>query len=75
MLVSGGYPGKYEKGKRFMALSSLKSSVVFHAGTKKEADRLVTSGGRVLAVSSWGSSMKEALEHILQECRLIEVRG
>src|SRR5665647_542985 len=61
MLVSGGYPGNYEKGKSIHGLDLTKDSVVFHAGTKKEAENIVTSGGRVLAVSSWGATMKEAL--------------
>ncbi len=73
MLVSGGYPGTYEKGKQIHGLELIEDSVVFHAGTRNEAGGLVTSGGRVLAVSSWGSSMKEALEHIIQERRIIEL--
>jgi len=62
MLVSGGYPGNFEKGKTISGLENVSSSVVFHAGTRREGDKVVTSGGRVLAVSSWGNSMKEALE-------------
>jgi phosphoribosylamine--glycine ligase len=62
MLVSGGYPGDYEKGKSIQGLDLTNGSVLFHSGTRKEGDRVVTSGGRVLAVSSWGSTMKEALE-------------
>jgi phosphoribosylamine--glycine ligase len=62
MLVSGGYPGNYIKGKSIYGLENIKDSVVFHAGTKKVADDIVTSGGRVLAVSSWGSTMREALD-------------
>jgi len=60
MMVSGGYPGTYEKGKLFKG-SILHGSVIFHSGTKKEGDKVVTSGGRVFAVSSWGSSMKGLL--------------
>ena len=62
MLVSGGYPGNYEKGKTIQGLDLTGGSVLFHSGTRREGDRVVTSGGRVLAVSSWGSTMKEALE-------------
>ena len=47
-----------------MVLIWSQGSVLFHAGTKKEAGTVVTSGGRVLAVSSWGSSMREALIHL-----------
>ncbi len=62
MLASGGYPGHYEKGKIIEGLDSAGESVFFHAGTKLAGDRVVTAGGRVLAVSSWGDSMKEALD-------------
>ena len=61
MLVSGGYPGPYKKGLPITGLDLSKDCEIFHAGTKKKADSIVTSGGRVLAVSSWGHTMKEAL--------------
>ena len=62
MLVSGGYPGNYEKGKVIKGFEEIQNSILFHAGTKQEVNDIVTSGGRVLAVSSYGPSMKEALE-------------
>lgn len=62
VLASGGYPGKYEKGKWINKLDDVKDSIIFHAGTKKEDNKIVTSGGRVLAVSSYGKDMKEALQ-------------
>lgn len=62
MLASGGYPGDYEKGKVVNGLRKVSGSVVFHAGTKFSGDDVVTSGGRVMAVSSWGVTMKDALE-------------
>jgi phosphoribosylamine---glycine ligase len=61
MLVSGGYPGDYQKGKRIDGLDKATDSVVFHAGTKLSGGNAVTSGGRVLAVSSWGKTKNEAL--------------
>lgn len=61
MLASGGYPGSYEKGKEITGLDRVSGSVVFHAGTKQDVDRLVTNGGRVMAVSSYGKTMQEAL--------------
>jgi phosphoribosylamine--glycine ligase len=61
MLVSGGYPGDYEKGKTVHGLNNTTDCVVFHAGTKNQNGEVVTSGGRVLAVSSWGETMEEAL--------------
>jgi phosphoribosylamine--glycine ligase len=75
MLVSGGYPGTYEKGKPVDGLDLIDGSVVFHAGTKKEADKIVTSGGRVIAVSSWGSTMQEALRTSYANARLLKFEG
>lgn len=75
VLVSGGYPGTYNKGKLVHGLDLTEGSVVFHAGTKKEAGNVVTSGGRVLAVSSWGSSLKEALSTSYRNAGLLDFDG
>ncbi|MGD0754363.1 MAG: phosphoribosylamine--glycine ligase [Bacteroidales bacterium] len=75
MLVSGGYPRNYEKGKSINGMDLTQGSVLFHAGTKKEGDKVVTSGGRVIAVSSWGSSMKEALKASYRNAGLINFEG
>jgi len=75
MLVSGGYPGSYEKGKEITGLSQVEESVVFHAGTKPEGDRVLTSGGRVIAVSSYGNSMEEALEKSYKNAEKIDFEG
>lgn len=62
MMVSGGYPGSYENGKIIEGLNDVEDSIVFHAGTKNVGDKIVTSGGRVLSVTSYGKTMDEALE-------------
>ena len=62
MITSGGYPGHYEKGKEISGLDNTKNCVLFHSGTRMADGRVVTSGGRVLAVSAWGRSMEEALQ-------------
>ena len=75
MMVSGGYPGTYEKGKTIHGLEIATGSVIFHSGTKKEGDKVVTSGGRVFAISSWGSSMKGALGTSYRNAGLLDFEG
>ncbi|MCK5083891.1 MAG: phosphoribosylamine--glycine ligase [Candidatus Omnitrophica bacterium] len=67
VMSSGGYPGEYEKGKEISGLKDaekIEDTVVFHAGTKKEEDKIVTSGGRVLGVTSLGSGIEKAIEQV-----------
>jgi phosphoribosylamine--glycine ligase len=61
MAVSEGYPGNYRKGKEISGLDKLKEVLAFHAGTKLLEDKIVTNGGRVIAISALGSSKEEAL--------------
>ena len=61
MVVSGGYPEDYEKGKQITGIENIKDSIVFHAGTKIQGNEVVTNGGRVIAVTSFGKDFKEAL--------------
>lgn len=60
MMVSGGYPGKYEKGKIITGLEKTTESLIFHAGSRKEDGKILTNGGRVLAISSYGKTFREA---------------
>ena len=62
VLVSGGYPEYYEKGKEVLGLDLVDNVLIFHAGAKKEKNKVVTSGGRVMALTSFGNNFKEALK-------------
>ncbi len=66
MLVSGGYPEAYEKGKVISGISKIKDSIVFHAGTTIKEDEVVTNGGRVLAITSLDVDYKKALKKSYQ---------
>lgn len=62
MMVAGGYPGAYEKGKTIYGLNSITDSLVFHAGTLADGPSVLSNGGRVLAVTSYGKNLESALE-------------
>lgn len=72
MMVSGGYPGKYEKGKTIYGLNSISSSIVFHAGTASDGPAVTTNGGRVLAVTSFGKDISSALATSYENIEKIE---
>lgn len=72
MLVSGGYPGSYEKGKIITGTENIQNSIVFHAGTKTDGENVVTNGGRVISVSSFGDNIKEALSTSYANAEIIQ---
>ena len=76
MMVSGGYPESYPKGKEITGLENVTDSIPFHAGTKRDADgRLLTSGGRVISVSSLGKDISEALKQSYKSIESIKFDG
>jgi len=72
MLVSGGYPEDYEKGKEISNLENIANSLIFHAGTKLENNKVVTNGGRVIAVTSLANSIEEALQISFKNAKTID---
>jgi len=75
MLVSGGYPGDYEKGKVINGLDQISGSILFHAGTTIKDGQILTNGGRVIAVSSYGRNKEEALLQSFNNCEIVYFDG
>ncbi|HNX06753.1 MAG TPA: phosphoribosylamine--glycine ligase [Bacteroidales bacterium] len=76
MMVSEGYPGSYQKGKKIAGLNTLDGSIVFHAGTAVDAEgNIITNGGRVLGVMSFGDTLTEAREKSYKNTAIIDFEG
>ncbi len=75
MLVSGGYPGDYTKGKTIYRLNEVTESLLFHAGTTKDNEEIVTAGGRVLAITSFGDKISDARDKSLRYAELVKFDG
>lgn len=72
MLVSGGYPGDYENGKTISNIGMVKNSLLFHAGTISDGREVFTNGGRVIAITSYGNTIFDALKTSLQNAEIIQ---
>jgi phosphoribosylamine--glycine ligase len=75
MMVAGGYPGDYEKGKPISGLENVSTATVFHAGTKNSGSTVVSNGGRVLAFTSLGTSIQEALDGSFAAAKAVTFDG
>ena len=75
VLVSGGYPGDYAKGKTISGLDQVKGSIAFHAGTTDKAGEIVTNGGRVIAMTSFGKDIASALRKSKRNAKTVQFEG
>ncbi len=75
MMVAGGYPGDYKKGKQIYGLNTIADSIVFHAGTSSDGPAVLSAGGRVLAITSYGKNLQVALAKSYESAAKIEFEG
>ena len=72
MLVAGGYPEAYEKGKVILGIDEVEDALVFHAGTKQKGEEVVTNGGRVMAITAFGKTIQEAVAKSLKGAQVVD---
>jgi phosphoribosylamine--glycine ligase len=75
IVVSGGYPGSYEKGKSISQLDKVTDCLVFHAGTRREEGQVLTNGGRVIALTALSDSLEEAVQRARSAAGIVEYEG
>ncbi|MGZ4090740.1 MAG: phosphoribosylamine--glycine ligase, partial [Bacteroidia bacterium] len=75
VLVSGGYPGDFEKGKKVTGINETRESIVFHSGTKQDGDNVLTNGGRVFAITSFGKTIEDAVNKSFASAEKIKYDG
>ena len=75
MLVSEGYPESYKKGVEMKGFEDVEDSTLFHSGTKSEGEKIFTNGGRVLAITSFGKDIKEAVNKSFENAEKIQFDG
>ncbi len=75
IVVSGGYPQAYKKGKKITGVEQTEGSLIFHAGTRMDGDDLLTNGGRVIAITSYGETFQDALAISNQNAEIIQFEG
>ncbi len=75
MLVAGGYPGDYNKGDEMTGFEKVSGSIAFHAGTKMLSDKIVSNGGRLVAITSFGNSIQEAIDKSFSNAEKINYKG
>jgi len=75
MMVAGGYPEEYQKGDVMTGFELVEGSIAFHAGTKQDGNNVVTNGGRVIAITSFGNTMEDALQKSFTNAERIQYKG
>jgi phosphoribosylamine--glycine ligase len=75
MMVAGGYPGEYKKGNVISGFEKVEDSIVFHAGTQVSGNEVVTNGGRILAVTSYGKTLEDALTKTYKNIEMLKFEG